>query len=355
MRKFIHSFGISIVFFLCLLVIAEVCLRYASGIFSTYSERSGGTGYMSPFVPFTKARNLEYPAGSLISDVRKELNYTYQANEFGFFDKNPNKRVSGKLRILCIGDSFTHGIGAPQDSSWPKGLDMRLQQLGVEAEVINAGLQGSDPVYSMDFLENRLFNAYQPDIVLLAINTTDVYEVALRGGVERFVNDSTVRYRPAPWWEPMFELSHLVRGVVYSLGYNGYLLQNSDMRQVEEESINIIRSRLRDWVDGQNEDGRAVQLGLILHPLVGELKGAGQFFISNAFEPQGQKWFTIDMSDAFVMDGRLTPKSSDHYFWPIDQHHNSKGYWLFGELVANRLINRIPAADGSITARKTNL
>jgi len=281
-------------------------------------------------------------------DLRKEFSYSYLANELGFFDKNPEKRVSGKLRILCLGDSFTHGIGAPQDSSWPRALEVNLQQMGIEAEVINAGLQGSDPIYSIDFLENRLFDAYSPDLVLLAINTTDVYEVALRGGSERFVHDSLIQYRPAPWWEPLFASSYLIRGFIYSLGYNAYLIKDSDMRRVEEESLKTIYDRLREWVVKSKQEGKAMRLGLILHPLLGELKSDGETCIQDAFEPQEVEWFMIDMSAAFAIDGRLTPKNSNHYFWPIDKHHNSKGYWLFGELVTESLINRLPMANDSI-------
>ncbi len=353
MPRVVRPIGVSIFIFISLLGLAEVFLRYASGIFSTYSEKSGGSGYQSPFVPLSKFRNLEYPSRGLIQDVRNEFSYTYQANELGIFDRDPEEKGDpAKLRILCLGDSFTHGVGAPQDSSWPRGLEARLRQLGVEADVINAGLQGSDPVYSMDFLENRLFDAYSPNLVLIAINSTDVYEVALRGGTERFVNDSCVKYSSAPWWEPLFASSHLVRGVIYSMGFNGYLLKNSDMTSVETESLNTIRNVITDWVAKANREGKVVRVGLVLHPLVGELKGEGDFLIKDAFEPKDEEWFIIDLHDAFEADGRLSRRTRDRFFWPIDQHHNSNGYSLFGELVANELYNWPATENGIFTDAK---
>lgn len=321
-------------------MLGEIILRHVFPVFSTYSELSGGSGYVSPFTPLSQSRNLEYLAGAVIADDRKEFGYTYQANEFGFFEKcNSKNKAPEKLRILCVGDSFTHGIGAPQDSCWPRSLEAHLNQFyGSGAEVINAGLQGADPVYSLDFVEKSLFDVYQPDVVLLAINTTDMYELILRGGTERFVNDSVVRYRPAPWWEPIFASSNVVRGFIYLIGYNGYLLKESEMKDAKTEAIETIRERLLEFVKQLNTRGEIVHVGVILHPLVGEIVETPETNFYDAFEPPNAEWFTIDMFQAFVSDGRITPHNTDFYFWPIDQHHTPKGYWLFGELAAERLV-----------------
>ena len=64
---------------------------------------------------------------------------------------------AGPFRILCVGDSFTFGVGAPPGGSYPAQLESVLPG----AQVINAGLPGT----SSPALRKRLpslMEKYQP-------------------------------------------------------------------------------------------------------------------------------------------------------------------------------------------------
>jgi lysophospholipase L1-like esterase len=60
---------------------------------------------------------------------------------------------------------------------------------------MNAGICGSDPCYDFMQLKDHLL-AYQPDMIIQMISTNDAStDLQLRGGLERFQADGTVKYR----------------------------------------------------------------------------------------------------------------------------------------------------------------
>lgn len=66
---------------------------------------------------------------------------TYRTNSLGFRDREfPLDRPPGELRVLCVGDSFTFGLGVEGEDAWPQQLEARLlRRLGGQIEVINGG------------------------------------------------------------------------------------------------------------------------------------------------------------------------------------------------------------------------
>ncbi|MDD5746029.1 MAG: GDSL-type esterase/lipase family protein, partial [Candidatus Omnitrophica bacterium] len=80
------------------------------------------------------------------------------------------------LRILCLGDSYTYGLGVAREESYPAQLErlLRKEPGYDEVEVINCGKPGiNTPLLAKDF--RRLATRYQPDIVLLLIGVNDAW------------------------------------------------------------------------------------------------------------------------------------------------------------------------------------
>src|SRR5204863_5478399 len=50
----------------------------------------------------------------------------------------------GEVRILCVGDSHTYGVGVEPDESYPAQLEQVLQARGVPARVVNGGAPGQN-------------------------------------------------------------------------------------------------------------------------------------------------------------------------------------------------------------------
>lgn len=88
-----------------------------------------------------------------------------------------SKRIFGndaKLRILCVGDSYTYGLGVERQEAYPAQLEVLLKgKFGNNAaEVINAGRPGiNTPILANCFQE--MLDDYRPDIVLVMIGTND--------------------------------------------------------------------------------------------------------------------------------------------------------------------------------------
>ena len=78
--------------------------------------------------------------------------------------------VDGK-RILCVGDSFTYGVGAPKGMSYP---DMLQEKLGDSYTVVNRGWPGANSsmvaAYMPEWMEK-----YEPDLVLVLSGVNNNY------------------------------------------------------------------------------------------------------------------------------------------------------------------------------------
>ena len=87
------------------------------------------------------------------------------------------ERKRGTLRIMVFGDSMVVGRSLPQEETYTVRLEARLRERGLEAEVINAGVQGYSTDQALLLLE-RLVPLYRPDVILFGSTSNDF------GGIE---------------------------------------------------------------------------------------------------------------------------------------------------------------------------
>ena len=66
----------------------------------------------------------------------------HRYNRFGFRGADFPIESDATVRIACIGDSYTEGLGAAEDETWPAELDRQLSDL--DCEVLNLGCAGAD-------------------------------------------------------------------------------------------------------------------------------------------------------------------------------------------------------------------
>lgn len=89
-----------------------------------------------------------------------------QINRWGF--KGPEiakAKTPGVPRIICLGDSCT--FGGMEDFCYPRVLERTLRHSGIEAQVINAGVQGYGPGNVL--LRLPYFLSFKPDLATLYI------------------------------------------------------------------------------------------------------------------------------------------------------------------------------------------
>ncbi|MDB5283564.1 MAG: lipolytic protein family, partial [Bacteroidota bacterium] len=169
-------------------------------------------GKMLPSWYHTRTPNDSFtPAGP-------DFHYPYRINEMGFRDKNyPLERNDSTFRILVTGDSYAEGVGAGYDSTWPRLFDERLFFKHLRAEVIDAGVAGSDIVYDYTFYRDKL-NTLNPMLVMASFNSSDFNDYVVRGGMERFYADGTTHTKPLPWYFFFYKNSRLVRALFHKIG-----------------------------------------------------------------------------------------------------------------------------------------
>lgn len=88
----------------------------------------------------------------------------------------PPEPRPGRLRIVVLGDSFTHGGGLPFEETWPRLLEKRLGAAGVAADVLNLGVPG----YGFDQMYLRwkgLGRELAPHVVILGLCAGDAPRV----------------------------------------------------------------------------------------------------------------------------------------------------------------------------------
>ncbi|MCK9612269.1 MAG: GDSL-type esterase/lipase family protein [Bacteroidales bacterium] len=300
----------------------ELFLRLA-GINKSYSEKVG-LYYSSGFIEYDinskdhQGLMIHSPYHSYI-DKRKEFAYEMKCNSEGLRDiDHPVKKDSNEFRIICLGNSFTEGIGAPQDSTWPGLLGKRIKHIsGKKITVFNAGMSGSDPFFHYALLEKRLLK-YQPDLVLLTLGSSDFEFYRFRGGFERFTTEG-VRFREAPRLEPLYALSYIVRLFVNDVFKYKELLSPSEYKadsiRAKEDTENCIY-RFHEL---------SLKKGFTLIVVFIDDTGTGYDSIKSKLLTEN-KIRVIDLFQYTKEIEKITPLNHHKYYWPVDGHCRSTGY-----------------------------
>lgn len=303
-----------------------------TGANKTYLEKASGH-YQSLYEPFEKDYYHIWPSGKEHWLTKPEFSYWRPTNSLGFADMEwPVPKKPKHLRILSLGDSFTEGDGAPYDSSYVAILRRNLSASGDSVYVMNGGTCGSDPFNNYMNLKDRLI-PYGPDIIIQSLGSGDMNtDILLRGGMERFQKDGTVKYLPAPWWEPIYALNYVSRIFFHAAGYSELLRKNTitpaEIKRVNE-SVKDLFTRYSTLCREHN-----IRLFIVLHPEKQEVE-------HNKYDYDLSPLLSYLASDTQVTVIDLLPSYRSYiekshsnvaeYYWKYDGHHNSKGYKMMAE------------------------
>ena len=120
-----------------------------------------------PFLPKHGA-GLIFPTNTTRHFQTPEFSFTVKTNSLGFRDREFSGQKSARIRILALGDSFTYGWGVEIDQSWPKILEQRLRNAGLDVEIANLGKPAGSPRSYADIAE-RAVPALKPDLLIVAV------------------------------------------------------------------------------------------------------------------------------------------------------------------------------------------
>lgn len=313
------------------LLLAELGLRL-SGRLETYSESNFGV-YRS-VLGSTKPSWLHLRTPSTSQQyTTADFAFALDTNREGMRDvEHLEANPQGLWRVVALGDSYTEGVGAAFEDSWPQRLAERLRTRGLPVELLQAGVAGSDPFFSFALLEQQLL-PYRPRLVLFLLNATDLCDTLWWGGTERFLPDGTSRARPAPWFEPFYRVSHLVRLVVHQ-SYDWRMVRKATAAAANRDAeARIVELLERAQALGRRE-GFTIWVGV--HPTPDEVHAHTRPFSQSFFgELRARGIPAADLSPG--METALGDLALTDYSWPVDRHYNARGYGVLAELVEREL------------------
>ena len=201
---------------------------------------------------------------------------------------------------------------------------------GRKVTVINAGISGSDIYFEYMLLKEQLILLH-PDLVIVMVNHSDVEDIIIRGGMERFQprGRSGVR-RKGPHWESVYGISYIFRHIIDDgLGYNWLLLTPDEVIAEEQAAVEKIRRGIGEF----SKLGRDCHLAVLFVFLPYEVEiNKGRYY------PPG---FNDLVSNLRASDGIYMIDVRQYYwlfFWQIDAHYNTKGYETVGTAIANKIL-----------------
>ena len=149
------------------------------------------------------------------------LPYTVTTNAQGLRGQRPvaQAKPAGTLRVLCLGDSFTYGVGVDDIYAYPQLLEKVLQKRlpGRKVEVVNAGVPFYDIFDELSYFREKGVRL-AADVVVLQFFINDLEAMAgsffredllaRQGGqynaLEQFIGYETVERRINAWFQAHF-------------------------------------------------------------------------------------------------------------------------------------------------------
>lgn len=99
---------------------------------------------------------------------RVEYDTPVSINQAGLRGPEVEPERPGTFRVLALGDSFTFGVGASQEESYPARLQEILRSRGLDAQVLNAGAPGFGVPDAVAW-HQRWGRPLNPDAIVLAV------------------------------------------------------------------------------------------------------------------------------------------------------------------------------------------
>lgn len=320
------------------IIFGELIVRIL-GAHQTWTEKNHGS-YVSPYKQsFPQPWILVRQPSQILSYKQPEFDYQIMTNSEGLRDiDHPVDKPQNEFRIVILGDSWVEGQGAPFEKTWPKVLEEQLNKIPKQyVQIVIAGVAGSDPVFELELFRRRLLK-YKPDMVIQAVNDSDVADIIARGGIDRFRSDGMLKDRSSPWFEPLWERVLLFRVIMMDLfGYDWMLLSRDQQAVKIRQSLEEIQKVGETMNELSKKAGfKYIMIGLPQrnHFLYGESYKIQP--LESMLLPKGVDY--VDLRPMILAQIGIDANNVRDYFWKRDGHANEKSYGVFAREV-ERLIS----------------
>ena len=290
----------------------------------------------------------------LVTEQARNQRLDYTENRFGLRDRDyPSPKPAGRLRLLIIGDSFTHGTGVVEDELiFPELLEAELNRLSWPGhdgvDVLNGGVSGSIPrQWAKLWLE--LQDDFDPDAVMIVFFLRDGTRFGSMDYFEDVLNEVSLPNAQSPMYRSSYLYRYLQdlrvkRGFLASYrggfmeAYFGSKRETRLWRRAQEHLLRIKSSA----------DERGISVGLTAFPILVDLREDYPFraIVDEILEFGRDAGFrTVDMLPAFI--GHDGPE-----LWVsgVDQHPNARGHAIAAEALLPLAVELLEAAVSSSDA-----
>lgn len=100
----------------------------------------------------------------------RDVDFTFSTNANGY--RGAPLREGEHPRVICIGDSVTFGLGVGDAETYPRRLEERLREAGLDVEVINTGTPGYSAFQGLRLLD-KYGMVLKPDVVIACFGQND--------------------------------------------------------------------------------------------------------------------------------------------------------------------------------------
>ncbi|MBI4230499.1 MAG: hypothetical protein HY608_06660 [Planctomycetes bacterium] len=254
-----------------------------------------------------------------------EYRVEVRTNALGIRDREIGPKRAGERRLLCLGDSFTHGAQVSRDETFCQVLE---RSLGEPWEVVNAGIPGYETAHERIFLHNDLWGL-EPDAVLVNFYQNDVtgWRVGADGDRLRLL-DGNGAFLPAPSWHSrirnrLCSRSHLYY-IVWRALRDAHVWREAPDAQADPEAWSATEGNLRALV----EECRAhsIPVGVAVLPWYGRVlqesvdRNDVHRRVPEVCAAIGVPY--LDLLPSFLEDGRAS------LYYRIDGHFAHDGHAL---------------------------
>lgn len=322
------------------LIVFEGILRVLK-INTSYLERIGQMQYQSPYAADKKNGFwLLYPPNDSTNIFRGDFFYHRLFNSMGLAEREVDLKDTSTKKVLCLGDSFTEGIGTSADSSWPRVTERAINMCSKDSyTVYNAGVAGGDPVYNYHLLRGKLWDV-KWDAVVFCVNATDITDVIYRGGMERFKPGGKVEFNKAPAWEPLFGALYMVRYAVLDImNYDWKLHPASQAGELDRKAAYKISDALLQAHDELTKKG--IEMMVIFLPLNYNVMDGKYIDDLDTVKSNIAMLKPVDLLPYFLDSAGINKSNYASYYWSNDGHLKTAGYSIVGSKVARELISRM--------------
>lgn len=271
----------------------------------------------------------------LLDEQARNQRIAYTENRHGLRDRDyPSPGPEGRLRLLVLGDSFTHGTGVAEDELvWPELVERELDRApwpgrsAVEGvDVLNGGLSGSLTRAWVRLFE-ELVDDFQPDAVLVVFFLRDGTKLGSTGYFDDIVEQVVQPDRDSALYQASY-LYRVLRDLQVRRGFLGryrggfekaYFGTEEQTRTWGRAQANLLK--LRDMARE-----RGLPIGLAVFPILVELETDADYPFQAVVDllldfGREHGFPTHDLLPAFR--GQDAPE-----LWvsSLDQHPNARGH-----------------------------